>query len=77
MQVVVKKPHISIDIRGDEIPENLIDVLKKDYGNDVEIINDPDEEYLNIEDTDWYNKMKKKMTPGKCIVKIKIGRRKN
>ncbi len=61
MQVVVKKPHIRID--GD-IPELLIKFLEKNY-SEVEVITDPDEEYIDIEDTDFYKNTV--VTPGDAV----------
>jgi len=63
MLAVVKKPHIEINIKG-EIPEKLISVLEEEYGQDVEISEEDDEEFVNVFETDWYRDMKAQMTPG-------------
>ena len=61
MQAVVKTHHIRIE--ADTIPEELLSFLKKQYG-DVEIIIDPDEEYVEITKSSWYRNIKKKLGPG-------------
>ncbi len=56
MQVHVKTPHIDIQIRGEKY-KPLIDLLKKDFGEDlVEIIDD--DEFVEITSTDWFKEMK-------------------
>ena len=66
MQAVVKTLHIKVNIEGD-IPENLLKVLKEDFGNKLKLINNPDEEIINAFETDWYKDIKKKMKPGDYI----------
>ncbi len=66
MQAVVKMPHIKINIEGD-IPENLISVLKEDFGDNVLITEDPDDEYIDVFETKWYKKIKEKTSPGDSI----------
>lgn len=63
MLAVVKTPNIEINIKG-EIPEKLISVLEEEYGQDVEISEEDDEELVNIFETDWYRDIKAKMIPG-------------
>jgi len=64
MQVHVKTPHIDIQIQGEEY-KPLIDLLKKDFGEEqVEIIEDEDE-LIEITSTDWFNEMKP--TPGETV----------
>jgi len=62
MQVVVKKPHIKID--GD-VPEKLIKYLQKNY-KEVEVINDPDEEYIDITETEFYKNIE--FSPAKALI---------
>jgi DNA-binding XRE family transcriptional regulator len=62
MQAVVKTPHIEINIKGD-IPQKILSVLKEEYGKKVRLVNDEDDEYVNIVETDWYKKMKAEKTP--------------
>jgi DNA-binding XRE family transcriptional regulator len=64
MQVHVKTPHTEIDMKG-EIPEQIISMLKKVYGKKVTFTND--DEYINIEDTEWYKTAKARSTPGKTM----------
>lgn len=66
MLAVVKTPHIEINIKG-EIPEKLISVLEEEYGQDVEISTEDDEELVNIFETDWYKNIKAQMIPGDYI----------
>ena len=63
MLAVVKTPRIEITIKGD-IPPKIITLLKEEYGKKVHIINDEDDEYVNITETDWYKKIKAEKTPG-------------
>ena len=63
MLAVVKTPRIEISIKGD-IPPKIITLLKEEYGKKVHIINDEDDEYVNIIETDWYKKIKSENTPG-------------
>ena len=64
MQVHVKTPHIDIQIQGEEY-KPLIDLLKKDFGEDlVEIIEDEDE-LVEITATDWFKDMEP--SPGETI----------
>ncbi|MBN2220393.1 MAG: helix-turn-helix transcriptional regulator [Kosmotogaceae bacterium] len=64
MLAVVKTPRIKIEIKG-KISKRLLDVLKEEYGSDVQIIPDEEDEKLDIFDTDWYKNVKEKLTPGK------------
>ena len=63
MQAVVKTPRIEINITGD-IPEKLMSVLEEEYGEQVQLSEDSDEETMNIFETGWYKDIKLKMTPG-------------
>jgi len=62
MQAVVKTSHIEISIKGD-IPQNILNMLKEEYGKKVHIT-DEDDEYVNIFETDWYKKIKGEKKPG-------------
>jgi len=63
MQAVVKTPLIEINIKG-VIPTKLLSVLKEEYGEQVKLSKDIDEEKVNIFETEWYRKTKAKTTPG-------------
>jgi|WetSurMetagenome_2_1015567.scaffolds.fasta_scaffold20496_4 DNA-binding XRE family transcriptional regulator len=67
MQAVVKMPHIEINIKGAVIPSKLMNVLKKEYGQEFKLIADDGDELVNIFDSPWYKSVKKKMTPGKYL----------
>ena len=63
MQAVVKTPRIEINIKG-EIPDRLMSVLEEEYGEQIQLLEDNDEETANIFETDWYRDVKSKMTSG-------------
>ena len=63
MQAVVKTPHIEIKIKGD-IPLKLLELLKEEYGKNVKVTKEKDDEYVNIFKSDWYKKIKKNIKPG-------------
>ncbi len=63
MQAVVKTPHIEIKIKGD-IPLKLLELLKDEYGKNVKVIKEKDDEYVDIFKSDWYKKIKKNIKPG-------------
>ena len=64
MQVHVKTLHTKIDMAGD-IPDEIISVIKKVYGNKATISENC--EYVDIEDTEWFKKMEEIMNPGKYM----------
>jgi DNA-binding XRE family transcriptional regulator len=67
MQAVVKTPHIEISIRGTLIPTKLIDVLKEEYGQELNLVDDDGDELVDVFETTWYKSVKEKMTPGTCL----------
>src|SRR4030042_5700354 len=66
MLAVVKTPLTKIRIKG-RIPNKLIEVLVQEYGKNVQITPDSEDEKLDVFQTDWYKKIKKKLTPGTYI----------
>jgi len=66
MQVVVRTFHTNFKIDGDIQPD-LIEILRDKYGDGLTLIEDEDEKYINIKETEWYKSMKGKMTPGKFM----------
>ena len=64
MLVVVNQRHTdNFRIEG-EISSSSLDMLKRYYGNSLHVENNnDDDEWVNIEDTDWYREMKEKYTP--------------
>ena len=64
MQAVVKTPHIEISIRGEAIPPKLMDVLKEEYGADLNLVEDDGDTLVDVFETQWYRGVKEKMTPG-------------
>ena len=63
MQVVVKTPHIEIQANG-EIPDNLMEILKENFGEAVQIL---DDELIDPFKTDWFKEISEKTTPGDTI----------
>jgi len=51
-------------MKGD-IPEKIINLLKEVYGKKVTFTDD--DEYVDIEDTEWYKSTKERITPGKTM----------
>ncbi len=64
MLAVVETPHIKIEIKG-KISKRLLNVLKEEYGSDVQLVPDEEDEKFDIFETDWYKENKEKLTPGK------------
>ena len=70
MLAVVKKHRTKktlFEIKG-EIPSDIIGYLQKQYGHDIEVIED-NEEFINIFDTSWYKEITTSTIPGE-VVKI-------
>ena len=63
MLAVVKTPLTKIRIEG-RIPNRLMDVLVQEYGEDVQITHNSDDEKVDVFQTEWYRRIKKKLTPG-------------
>ncbi len=63
MLAVVKTPLTSIRMKG-RIPRKIINVLSKEYGKDLHITPDADDELVNAFETEWYRNIKKTLTPG-------------
>ena len=63
MQAVVKTPHIELQIKGN-IPPKLISVLEEEFGTDLLLEEEQDDEVVNIFETEWYSQIKSSMTPG-------------
>jgi len=63
MQAVVKTPHIEVNIKG-EIPPKLISLLEEEFGENLQLAEDNDEETVNIFETDWFQEIKAQTTPG-------------
>jgi DNA-binding XRE family transcriptional regulator len=66
MLAVVKTPLTNIIIKG-RISSKLIDVLIQEYGKSVHITRDPEDEKFDVFQTDWYKRIKQKLTPGTYI----------
>jgi len=67
MLAVVKTPRINLKIEG-QIPDWIMVGLKREYGKNLTVSNESDDEsLLDITQTKWYRDMKKKMTPGATL----------
>jgi DNA-binding XRE family transcriptional regulator len=66
MLAVVKTPRTNIRIKG-KISNKLMEVLVSEYGKDVQLTRDPDDELVDVFQTDWYKNIKKTMTPGTYV----------
>ena len=73
MLAVVKTPHIKIEIKG-KISKRLLNVLKEEYGSDVQLVPDEEDEKFDIFETDWYKDIKEKLTPGKNMRIYRLNR---
>ena len=67
MQAVVKTPHIEINIKGENIPQKLIHLLKEEFGDEVRVIDDDDDTLVDAAETKWYREIKETLTPGNVM----------
>ena len=72
MQAVVEAPPmrstekpVSFRIEGENIPKAVLAFLDALFPDHVRI--DDDEDLVAVEDTDWYNRAKSRMTPAKAL----------
>jgi len=63
MLAVVKTPLTDIRIKG-RIPNRLLDLLAAEYGKNLQLTGEADEELVDVFQTEWYRSTKKGMTPG-------------
>lgn len=63
---VVKTPHIDMRIKGDVSPR-LLRLLKVEDGPELKIAEEDENELVDFFETDFYRKMKNKMTPGTYV----------
>jgi len=66
MQAVAKTPRIDVRITG-EISKKLLKTLEDECGEDLVIITDPDEEFVDAKETDWYKEAKAGLSPGESL----------
>ena len=66
MQAVVKTPRIEVNIRG-ELPPKLIAVLEEEFGKELLLTEEGDEEVLDVFATKWYREIQSKTTPGDVL----------
>ena len=64
MLVVVKKHPIEFRVEGN-IPCELIDLLRHEYGDAMRI--EDDGKLMRVEDMDWYKSLQAEDTPGKNL----------
>ncbi len=73
MLAVVKMHHIEINVKG-EIPNGFLTYLKKNYGTNLKISENSNEDKMNIKETNWYKKTKPKMSPSKYMKHLRESR---
>ncbi len=66
MQAVVKTSRIEVNIRG-ELSPKLIAVLEEEFGKELLLTEEGDEETVDIFATDWYREIQSKTTPGDTL----------
>jgi DNA-binding XRE family transcriptional regulator len=66
MLAVVKTPRINIRIKG-KVPSKLLQCLRSEFGDELKIDNNDDEETIDFFETDIYKEIKNEMTPGTYI----------
>jgi plasmid maintenance system antidote protein VapI len=66
MLAAVKTPHIEILLRGNIAPR-VLEVLRAEYGQNLHLANEDDEELVNVFETDWYRSVKAAMAPGDIL----------
>jgi DNA-binding XRE family transcriptional regulator len=65
MLVLVKTPHI--EIRGEKLPESLLQFLKLTFKR-VTIVSE-DETAIPFQNSDWYRELKAETTPGENLLR--------
>ena len=60
MLVVVNQPHINNFTIEGTISPSFMEILKKEFGDDLKVDND---EWVVAEDTPWYKTLKEARTP--------------
>ena len=69
MLAVVKVPRTNrrrFEIKGD-IPNRVVDYLRSEFGRNFTVVDGEEDRYVDITDTQWYQKQKKRMTPGHAL----------
>ena len=74
MLAVVKTPRTNLRIKG-QISNRLMEVLIAEYGKDIELTRDAEDELIDVFQTDWYKQTKKTMTPGTYMKIFRENRR--
>ncbi len=69
MLAVVKKRRTNrrlFEIKG-EIPIDVIEYFRQNFGSSFEIVEDNENELIDIFETDWFKKVNQSTTPGESI----------
>ena len=69
MLAVVKKPHTEIalfEVKG-EIPHKLLQYLQDNFGNDINIVENDDEEMINVFSSEWFDNINSSITSGEFV----------
>jgi DNA-binding XRE family transcriptional regulator len=62
MQALVKMPHIDIQITG-AIPPRILNLLEVEYGENLKLIENEDDESMDAFETDWFKAVEKELSP--------------
>jgi DNA-binding XRE family transcriptional regulator len=66
MLAVVRTPRINVRIAG-RLPPRLLRCLKTEFGTKLKLTEDDDNQTVDFFKTDFYQEMKKEMTPGAYV----------
>ncbi len=65
MLVAVKMPHTEFEVRGDNVPQDVIEFFRKRFGADNVVVDE--DEYVDVDDIPEFREFKANLTPGKVI----------
>ncbi len=63
MQVVVRTPHTRLE---GEVTDDLVDYLRRRFG-EIEVIENDDDELVEVTESDWYRSIESTMSPGENL----------
>ena len=66
MLAVVKTPLTDFSVKGNPIPADLLDDLRKKYGP-ANVVIDDSNDWIDVQDTDCYKEMQADYTPGAML----------
>ena len=65
MLVAVRMPHTELEVRGDRVPQDVIDFFRNRFGADNVTVDK--DEYVDVDDIPEFREYKDSLTPGKVI----------